>query len=164
MRVMAFFILLMVAGWAHAATVYRCEDAAGRAVFSQTPCSGSAAEEVQIRRNEIGGTLGPTEGYHREQELRRLSGERREIERRYERALSDIERGACREFNSTDLRTMIIKNQVVEGMTQADALRAWGRPSSVNGSQHAYHWPRGGSSYFYVRNGCVTTVQGTYQR
>ena len=96
------------------------------------------------------------------QQNREVARERREIEQRYEAAQQQLAKAPCREFSRTQLRTMIIRHQVVVGMAGDEAMRAWGRPSRVNGSQYAYHWARGESSYFYIRNGCVNTVQGQW--
>ena len=69
----------------------------------------------------------------------------------------------CKEFGSTALRTMIVKRQVVVGMTRKNALDAWGKPTRVNGDQYVYHWPEA-SAYFYVADdGCVDGVQGSFR-
>lgn len=71
--------------------------------------------------------------------------------------------GECkRNFTDQERRTATVRNQVLEGMTRDEAIRAWGKPTSINGSQYAYHWRNNVSGYFYVRNGCVTSVSGEY--
>ena len=141
-----------------AATVYKCTDAAGQKVFSDRPCASDAAA-LEIKDNRIGGSFSPGQQWIEENNRQRKAAE---INRRYDQALREIAKGHCKEFSSTELRTMVIGNTVVVGMNGGDAVRAWGKPTRINGSQHAYHWSKGGSSYFYVEDGCVRTVQGDY--
>lgn len=160
MRSMILLVLLLAAGGsASAATVYRCELPGGGVGFTDRPCEGGSGGEVDVTPQNIGGSLAPSPEYLEFQ--RRQSGAS-DIERRYQRAREAVARGPCQDFSSTELRRMVIKHQVVRGMSRSDALRAWGNPSRVNGDQHAYHWARGGSSYFYIENGCVRSVQGGY--
>jgi len=158
-----FRLLLAVActaviSGAGAAQVFRCVGADGKTAFSDRPCAVDA-EPVTVKDNRIGGSFSPSEEWLEVEERGRKV---REINRRYDAALRSLENGPCRDFSSTDLRSMIIANQVVVGMKASDATRAWGPATSVNGSQHAYHWNKGGSSYFYVSNGCVRSIQGSY--
>lgn len=143
---------------AQAATVYKCTGSDGKTTFSDRPCAADA-QELTVRDNRIGGSFTPSEEWTDNRERNRKVDE---INRRYDQAIRQIEAGPCKSFSSTELRTMTIRNQVVVGMTGSDAARAWGAPTRVNGSQHAYHWNKGGSSYFYLDQGCVSSVQGSY--
>lgn len=164
MRALIALALMAAGGSAFSSPVYKCVDAQGRTTFSQAACPGAAAtEELRVPDNRIGGTLGPSaEEARLQQRLRELRIERQEIERRYANALQEIERGPCKTFSDTALRTEIVKRNVVVGMTREDAIRAWGRPTRVNGRQHVYWWAKGGSSYFYIEKGCVDRVDGVY--
>lgn len=141
-----------------AGPVYKCVGADGKTTFADRPCSGDA-EELNVKDNRIGGSFSPSEEWLEHNERSRKTAE---INRRYDAALRQIEKGPCKDFSSTQLRSMIIANGVVPGMSVSDALRSWGQPTRVNGSQYAYHWNKGGSSYFYVSNGCVRNIQGSY--
>lgn len=157
-RIFIVAALLAVASGASAAQVFKCVGADGKTAFSDRPCSANA-EAVDIKDNRIGGSFSPSDEWLEVEERgRKIS----EINRRYDNALRSLNKGPCRSFSSTELRSMVIANGVAVGMTVSDATRAWGPATRVNGSQHAYHWPRGGSSYFYVQSGCVTSVQGSY--
>src|SRR5690554_4478782 len=164
MRALIALALMAAGGSAFSSPVYKCVDAQGRTTFSQAACPGAAAtEQIRVPDNRIGGTLGPSaEEARLQQELRELRIERQEIERRYERAIKDFENEPCKTFNATALRTEIVRRNVVVGMTRADAIRAWGQPTRVNGWQYVYRWAKGGSSYFYIENGCVDSVDGVY--
>lgn len=150
--------LLAVASGASAAQVFKCVGADGKTAFSDRPCSANA-EAVDIKDNRIGGSFSPSDEWLEVEERgRKIS----EINRRYDNALRNINKGPCRDFSSTELRSTIIANGLVVGMSVSDAIRSWGQPTRVNGSQYAYHWNRGGSSYFYVSGGCVRSIQGPY--
>lgn len=163
-RFLASAALLVVAtqAMAQSTTVYRCPGPNGETVFSQTPCAATGAEELLIHRNEIGGTLGPSPGYYEE----RAAQERRQALQRLDRLEQDLAEARanapCKEFSSGDLRTLRIRRQVVPGMPREDAVKSWGAPTRINGTQYAYHWSSGISAYFYIENGCVRTVQGYY--
>ena len=160
MRIVILLVLMGCwPGLLQAATVYRCDLPEGRVGFSDRPCEGGGGQEMDVTADKIGGSLAPSPEYLQFQQRRDST---RQIERSYRRAQSTVSSGPCQEFASTVLRRMVIRHQVVRGMTKADALRAWGTPSRVNGTQHAYHWARGGSSYFYIEGGCVSNVQGGY--
>lgn len=163
MRYLIAIVMALSANNALAATVFKCELPNGQTQFSDQPCPGNVqSEQLEITHDNIGGTFTPSDGYFEEQEAKRLRLERREIERRYQAAQDRLANAPCREFNRTDLRTMIIKHQVVEGMTQDSALRAWGRPTRHDDWQHSYFWARGAPSFFYIKNGCVDSVQGQW--
>lgn len=163
---MFYFVALLIAlssSQAFSANVFKCLLPNGQVQFSDRPCDAAAQEEkIEVKAQVIGGSFAPSEELRVEQDLRRIRGERRAIERRYDAAQQQFAKAPCRDFSSTTLRTLIVRRQVVAGMTKSDAVRSWGPPSRVNGSQHAYHWEKDGPSYFYTQNGCVRSVTGTY--
>lgn len=141
--------------------VYKCQGPTGKMIFSDRPCAPNA-EQIEVNAQEIGGSFAPSEEWNALQELDDAKREQRATTRRYEEAQAQLAKAPCRDFNSSQLRTLIIRKQVVPGMTHSDALRAWGSPSNGGGWQNAYHWQNGSSSFFYVENGCVSKVQGTF--
>ena len=163
MRYLIAIVMALAANNALAATVFKCELPNGQTQFSDQPCPGDAqSEQIDVTHGNIGGSFAPSEAYLKEQELKEIRSERREIEQRYEAAQQQLEKAPCRDFSRTQLRTMIIRHQVVVGMTRADAIRAWGRPTRYGDWQHSYFWARSAPSFFYIRNGCVNTVQGQW--
>ena len=151
------------------AAVYKCVDSSGKVTFSDRACDGvHGGAKVDVK---------PATGAGAPQRADiPVSAERRRITERFDRARDQLseprkraptssaalrDRSTCKEFGSTELRTLIVRNQVVVGMTMEDASRAWGTPWRINGDQHAYHWEKG-SAYFYIKGGCVTGVQGSY--
>lgn len=161
------FAALMLPALAHSA-VYKCVDVSGHTTFSDRACGGVEGG-VKVDVKLASGDGAPSIQAERESpEQRRIGAQfdriRQEIsspQNKRARQATAAYSGPCKEFSSTELRTLTIRNQVVVGMKRSDALRAWGTPWSINGSQHAYHWERG-SAYFYVEDGCVRSVQGSY--
>lgn len=161
------FIALMLPALASGA-VYKCIDSNGRTTFSDRACAG-AEGGVKVDVKLASGAGEPASN------LESMSPEQRRIGAQFDQIRSDIrsaqnkkpstraiaDRGVCKDFSSTELRTMIIRNQVVVGMKTSDALRSWGTPESVNGTQYAYFWEKG-HAFFYDRDGCVSNVQGSY--
>lgn len=148
------------------AQVYKCVDGHGKVTFSQAPCPGQASEAVDVKIDKSRPV--PARSVRNDpavREIERISDSFGQSHgKRPARPISTPSAdGSCKQFDSTALRTMIIKRQVVKGMTRDDALRAWGKPERINGDQHAYHWPEA-SAYFYIdRDGCVSAVQGTFR-
>lgn len=141
------------------AAIYKCPGADGKVTFSDRPCGGAEASpdhEIQVETYEVGGQLA-TEKQVKEQQRR--ASQPGPSTRSF---TSGGSYSVCRQFSSTELRTMVIRNQVVTGMPTGSARAAWGSPSRVNGNQYAYHWTSGGSSYFYDEGGCVKAVQGGF--
>lgn len=149
--------------------VYKCVDSKGGVTFSDRACDGVVGGvEVDIKPSS-GSGLQPRTGRAQSAEQRRVDRQFDEIRRQMreprrraaQSSTATRSKTACKDFNSTELRTLILRNQVVVGMRASDAARAWGSTDRINGTQHAYHWERG-SAYFYVTGGCVTNVQGRY--
>ena len=160
------FVVVMMPALASGA-VYKCTDASGKVTFSDRSCAGGdSGTKLDIKvASGRGEQSDNKEDLSPEQ--RRLSAEfdkiRREINKPRARTRHNNQSadGPCKSFSDSEIRTMIIRNQVVVGMKASDASRAWGTPWRVNGSQHAYHWEKG-SAYFYTEGGCVRAVQGSY--
>ncbi len=146
--------LVFLATQGEAGPVYKCTSQEGKPVFSDKPCAHDA-EEITVRDNHIGGNFSPSDQWL-EMDSRRPGPNIRAQAR-------SGSNSPCAQFSTTELRTYVIRHQVVVGMTASDALSAWGSPNRINGSQYAYHWNGGGSSYFYVQGGCVSSVDGGYQ-
>lgn len=147
------------------AKMFKCVDEQGRVTFSQVPCPGQVSEAVSVKVDR--GRHEPVSPPRGDPALDRKFGDiQRSISSSRQRGLSSAQpekRTYCKTFNSTSLRTMIVKRQVVSGMTRENALSAWGKPERVNGDQYVYHWPEA-SAYFYVaEDGCVSAVQGTFR-
>lgn len=144
------------------AQVYKCTDPDGHTTFSGVPCLGSAlVEHVDVKDNRIGGQFAVPEGTS-------TAEGRREIKKILKQVDDDIEavqrnRSACKDISSTQVRTLTIRSQVIPGMKISDALKAWGTPSRVNGSQYVYRWGSSQASYFYEQDGCVSSVDGSYR-
>lgn len=162
LRIFFFALLAAASMQLGAATVFRCDMPDGSVAFSDRECSSGQSQQLDVEAQSIGGSLAPSDEYQQLQRQRDAERDRRQIQQQYRNAREAINQAPCRTFSSTQLRRLVIKHQVVVGMDKSDALRAWGSPTRVNGSQHAYHWARGGSSYFYTENGCVRTVQGGF--
>ncbi|MDY0250738.1 MAG: DUF4124 domain-containing protein [Pseudomonas sp.] len=161
------FVAVMLPALASGA-VYKCVDASGKTTFSDRACAGTeGGVKVDVKlASGAGEPVAQREFMSPEQrriseKYKRTADLLREPRRNRVRQDSSTDSGPCKTFSDTDIRTMIIKNQVVEGMRASDASRAWGTPWRVNGNQHAYHWERG-SAYFYTEDGCVRSVQGGY--
>lgn len=148
--VAAGLTIMVVKG--EAGPVYRCTTPEGKAVFSDKPCAHDA-QEITVRDNHIGGNFSPSEQWLD------MDSRKPRVSARTPAATGGSQ---CGQFSSTQLRSYVIRNQVVVGMSVSDALSAWGSPSRINGWQYAYHWNGGGSSYFYVSGGCVSSVDGGY--
>lgn len=139
----------LVAPMMASASVYRCT-VDGATVFSDRPC-GADQSEVEIRTQSPSG-------------MRLDQGADVEFYRppaRQQRPESN-----CRYINTTELRTLIARNQITPGMKPEDVRRSWGSPSSVSTgrvTQWAYHYPNYSASYVYFENGCVTDWSGYYR-
>ena len=161
------FIAVMLPALASGA-VYKCVDSNGKITFSDRACAGAeGGVKVDVKLASRAGEPA--------QSRQSLNPEQQRTHDRYERALEEIkaprnkrpkqeearDSSPCKDFTSTEVRTMVIRNQVVVGMRISDALRSWGTPESINGTQYAYFWERG-HAFFYSRGGCVSNVQGSY--
>lgn len=128
------------------AQVYRCEDAAGQTVFSQTPCADDA-QVVDIDPPPAAAPPmdEPAPGL-RPGELEMLEEGK---QRRQKRA------------GSRQRQSAMYQNQVMVGMTEEQVRRAWGAPDKINrssGGREQWIYRRGefDSQYVYLEAGRVT--------
>lgn len=157
--------LLLAVAMPASAEVFKCQGAGGRIQFSDRPCGGLAEAEsqrIEVQAPNISSSVAPSEEALRRQAQDDRARDIRAVERDLERFDELAAQLPCKRFSSTALRTLVIRNQVVVGMPKSAAAKAWGAPTRVNGWQWAYHWNKGGSSFFYIENGCVSAVQGEY--
>ncbi|SHK18200.1 protein of unknown function [Marinobacter antarcticus] len=134
--------------------VFRCDDAQGNTIFSDTPCSDDA-EAIQLRDNRIGGRFN--------QNLPAPAAAEPEPEKKAGEA---SEPDSCRFINSTDLRRYLIRGQVVEGMTREHVRSAFGNPPETYGGpqevwiyQTRYYGALYELTYVYFKDGCVARVE-----
>lgn len=145
------FVAVMLPALASGA-VYKCADAAGKITFSDRACApAEQGGEIEVRDVNSGGSMGLSNNWE----------QRPRGPRRANRA--PAQQGSCRHISDTEVRTLVIKRQVVVGMKTSDAVRAWGTPWRVTGSQHAYFWDTNIGSFFYNDGGCVSSVEGSYR-
>ena len=147
------------------AQVYKCVDGQGRVTFAQVPCAGQASESIDVKIDKS--RPAPTSSASGSSSLPEFDRVRESLRTPNPRPAAQPQqaasRGSCQVFDSTELRTMIIRNRVVKGMTKANALNAWSKPTRINGNQYVYHWPEA-SAYFYVdEHDCVYAVQGSFR-
>lgn len=138
------------------AQVYRC-DVDGEVTFTDQPCSDDAAP-LTIRDNRIGGQFN--------QNLpAREPDDPPPAEDEPETAAAP-EPDTCRFINSTDLRTYLVREQVVRGMTRDHVRRAFGNPPETYTSpvevwiyQTRYYGALYELTYVYFKDGCVDRVE-----
>ncbi|MBS3805572.1 MAG: outer membrane protein assembly factor BamE [Oleiphilaceae bacterium] len=133
--------------------VFRCESSDG-VVFSDQEC-GPDAEKITVEESSPGGDLGADLPAPRDKETKSD-----------DRDNDAEEGGACRYISSTKLRTLLIRNQVVPGMTREQVTKAFGRPVEtypVPQETWVYETDYYGKlyelTYVYFRDGCVETVE-----
>ncbi len=148
------FIFLVVTSSELQAQVYRCENN-GSVSFSDQPCTGDS-RVINIRDNRIGGSFNQNIPEPAPQIEEPEQGE----------PDRETEASACRFINSTDLRTYLVRNQVVKGMTQDNVRRAFGNPPETYPApqevwiyQTRYYGALYELTYVYFRDGCVDRVE-----
>lgn len=148
------FIFLVVTSSELQAQVYRCENN-GSVSFSDQPCTGDS-RVINIQDNRIGGRFN--------QNLPEPAPQIEEPEQ--DEPDRETEASACRFINSTDLRTYLVRNQVVKGMTQDNVRRAFGNPPETYPApqevwiyQTRYYGALYELTYVYFRDGCVDRVE-----
>ncbi|MDO6441531.1 DUF4124 domain-containing protein [Marinobacter sp. 2_MG-2023] len=158
LRLLIGLVFPLVFATATQAEVFRCSDAEGNTVFSDTPC-GENAEAIQIRDNRIGGRFN--------QNLPASSAAKPEPHEKVEKASeAGSEPETCRFINSTDLRRYLIREQVVKGMTREHVRSAFGNPPETYGGpqevwiyQTDYYGALYELTYVYFKDGCVERVE-----
>ena len=138
------------------AAVYQCT-VNGQTVFSDRPCGNDSKELDHKPAPALGGQFDTGvdsyfEALPQEEKKPRVQQQK------------DTD---CPPVSATELRTLIIKKRVVEGMKKDDVRRAWGAPTSImnsgSSSQWNYHWSNGNRQYVHFRNGCVSSTS-SYKR
>ena len=154
---MRLFLWLPVwAAWgAEAATLNKCVDANGGVTFTQTTCpDGGAAEAINVGQGGAGMLLGPV-----------VSDELAEEEAPTSRDKVVVVGGSsgseCSSVSEQDMRSAIVRNQVMKGMTAKQVEQAWGKPGAINrsssGDQWVYYRGPVEMQFVYVNSaGCVT--------
>lgn len=138
------------------AQVYQCETN-GEVTFTDQPCTNDSAP-ITIRDNRIGGQFN--------QNLpAREPDDPPPAEDEPETAAAP-EADTCRFINSTDLRTYLVREQVVQGMTREHVRRAFGNPPETYTSpvevwiyQTRYYGALYELTYVYFKDGCVDRVE-----
>lgn len=135
--------------------IYRC-DGAGGVAFSDVPCGGDA-ETVAVDDRRLGGTLDG--GPEAPADDMAIPAEKAAAE------APDTEQSICRTFLSTDLRTHLIREEVVRGMTREHVRQAWGAPSETYAAplemwtyDNTYYGRLISVTRVYFENGCVREV------
>lgn len=157
MRKLAF-LLALIPGIT-LADIYRCPGEDGKPSFSDRPCAGameSADQKIEVIPQNITGPLA-TQKQIKEQQRRS-----QQTARSSSRAAASA--GYCRDYSSTALRSLVVSRSVQPGMPRSAAISAWGSPTAINGGrpeQLVYRWPTS-TSYIYIVDGCVSSVEGGY--
>ncbi|WP_166266686.1 outer membrane protein assembly factor BamE domain-containing protein [Marinobacter caseinilyticus] len=135
--------------------IYRCETPSG-VEFSDQPC-GDNAQRIELDDNRIGGQFDSNLPAPRPAQPPSTSGPEE---------ADNVSQAPCRFISSTNLRTYLVRNQVVTGMTKAQVLKAFGRPPETYPVpqetwiyQTDYYGKLYELTYVYFRNGCVESVQ-----
>ncbi|MDO3722238.1 DUF4124 domain-containing protein [Marinobacter sp. chi1] len=140
-----FLLLALLFPAATSAAIYKCE-VGGKVSFTDEPC-GDAAERVQV-------DAPPKSG------MRLDTGTDIETYQPSKLRKKESKPTSCAYINSTELKTLIIKERLKTGMKPEHVRKSWGAPTSINTSsgsvQWAYHWPTGNSNYVYFKDGCVS--------
>lgn len=153
-------ILVLIPGIA-LADIYRCPGADGKLAFSDRPCAGameSADQKIDVTPQNITDPLA-TQKQIKEQRSRNQQTAR-------STGAPPARAGYCRDYSSTALRSLVVSRSVQPGMTRSAAISAWGTPTAINGGrpeQLVYRWPTS-TSYIYIVDGCVYSVEGGYGR
>ena len=155
-------IVLGLASLSAQAQIFKCVDGQGNVTFSQVPCPGQSNSTVKPQINK---SPPPSERRQGGSALeQRFDGIRESVSRPSRRPQpATQDRSVCKDFSSTELRTMVLRNQVVPGMKAQDVLRAWGKPDRINGWQYVWWFNSNSGSYVYIEDGCVRSVDGAYR-
>ena len=129
---------------AHAATVNKCVDADGKVTFTQGACSDdSSAHQVTIKQSSGGLDMSS-------------NIVERPVKKTTKQPVKKEEKGACLPYSSQEIRTMVIRKQVVVGMKSTDVVKALGKPFRINrSSRGSDQWVYDGLYVYVDRYGCV---------
>lgn len=139
------------------AQVYRCETN-GNVTFTDQPCPDDSAP-ITIRDNRIGGQF--NQNLPAQPPADDQPGDEPDAD-----TSPEPEADTCRFINSTELRTYLVREQVVRGMTRNHVRRAFGNPPETYTSpvevwiyQTRYYGALYELTYVYFKDGCVDRVE-----
>lgn len=142
---------LVVLSSASQAEIYRCQGPDGT-VYSDQPCTGDGGR-IEVPDNRIGGRF--------DQNLPPAPAPAPPAQP--EPATEPA--SPCRFINSTDLRSYLVRGQVVVGMTREQVREAFGPPPETYPApqetwiyQTDYYGKLYELTYVYFRDGCVESV------
>ncbi|SDW00044.1 DUF4124 domain-containing protein [Marinobacter mobilis] len=151
MRYQLLLWLLLLASVTQA-EVYRCEGPNGT-TFTDRPCSGEGSR-IEVQDNRIGGQFDQNLPPEQPSPMPDSGAE-----------ATPVPESPCRFINSTDLRTYLIRGQVVVGMTREQVREAFGPPPETYPVpqetwiyQTDYYGKLYELTYVYFREGCVESV------
>lgn len=143
--------LLILTGAAQA-EVYRCDGPNGPS-YTDRPCDGEGSR-IEVPDNRIGGRFDQNLPPSQPPPATDSGPE-----------ASTAPESSCRFINSTDLRTYLIRGQVVVGMTREQVREAFGPPPETYPApqetwiyQTDYYGKLYELTYVYFRDGCVESV------
>lgn len=141
-RLSAACAALLICGPLAAQTIHKCTAPDGKVTMQDRPCaSGAAAATVDTSGAGQAGNVSESSAYYK-REAARLAREER-------------------------IEYAVKTGHVFVGMPAADALRSWGKPTSVNRTVNAgsaleqwvYSRGNGRAQYLYIENGLVRSFQ-----
>lgn len=154
MKLYVGLLITFISFYTHSSPIYKCKDSSGKLNFSDQPCTGQG--EVFEAKNKITEvkSLGPDS-----ETARKILNQPVNKKPRYTAQILK----PCKKFYSAELRNLIVKDKIVVGMAAKDVKKAWGAPTKINRSSHGsdqwiYRY-KGGASYVYMENGCVSSWQ-----
>ena len=170
--------LMLVAGWGQAETVYKCVDAHGKVTFTQQACpnsGNSAGVELNVQNSRPSGegesavmAQPPQPIYVPEQTQPSQSLPATSASAGQATVVGgSAERQSCSTgLSERDLRTAMVRKEIVPGMSRKEMERMFGTPSRQPGAHGAganTYWNDKYLNFFSVNydvNGCVMS---TYQ-
>lgn len=139
------------------AGVYTCEKN-GRKVYQSTPCNPGDRPVDMTPHNTIENPT-PVQSRSPDEILK-------DVEERRTKGREIVEQRAEKARQRRLIKEAIRNKQVMIGMTKADVIASWGRPSDINRTirssgvreQWVYRSKSGDAQYVYIRNGKVTSI------
>lgn len=156
MRKVLFSAALLALSAGAQAQVFKCVDGQGKVTFSQVPCPGQDTEKVEVRNNKIGGQFATGEEVS-DNNARRDAQRGARQAGRARAAQSD---SACKQFSDQEVRTMVLRHEVVPGMKMQDVFKAWGKPDESSERRHIWWFDTVKGSFIWHKDGCVESMSG----
>lgn len=136
---------------AQAQQIYRCTDANGQTIFSQQACpDGGAGEKVQAHNAppsngaEVIPWANPPESPSRTRATTQVT------------VVGAPKK--CSSISDQEIRSAIIWEKVLVGMSTDQAIKSWGRPVKINRSSSGPdQWVYPNYQYLYIEDGCVVS-------